>query len=122
MDAGEWWVGHVERLADLGITQGCSSEPLRYCPGGEVTRGQMASFLVSAFDLAAAPAAGFTDTASSAHRASIDALYAAGITAACSTEPLLYCPQRSTTRAQMAGFLTRALDTSNSSDASLSAP
>ena len=40
----------------------------------------------------------------------IDALFAAGITKGCSTEPLLYCPSRAVTRAQMASFLTRALE------------
>ena len=47
---------------------------------------------------------------SSVHAAAIDALYAAGITRGCSTRPLRYCPNNAVTRAQMASFLTRALD------------
>lgn len=33
------------RMADAGITVGCSADPPRYCPGEPLTRGQMAAFL-----------------------------------------------------------------------------
>ncbi|MYJ83919.1 MAG: S-layer homology domain-containing protein, partial [Acidimicrobiaceae bacterium] len=36
--ASEWWAGHVELLAQLGITAGCGTAPLRYCPERPVTR------------------------------------------------------------------------------------
>lgn len=39
----------IERFADEGITGGCGGG--RFCPGGTVTRAQMAVFLVKAFDL-----------------------------------------------------------------------
>ena len=36
VDIGVWWLPYVERLADLGITRGCSVEPARFlscrCP------------------------------------------------------------------------------------------
>jgi hypothetical protein len=41
----------IDRMAVLGITLGCSSNPPLYCPNGDVTRGQMAAFLVRAFNL-----------------------------------------------------------------------
>ena len=41
----------IERLAVLQITQGCSASPPLYCPTGDVTRAQMAAFLVRAFNL-----------------------------------------------------------------------
>ena len=41
----------IEQLARDGITGGCSASPPLYCPGGSVTRGQMAVFLVRTFDL-----------------------------------------------------------------------
>jgi hypothetical protein len=41
----------IDRMAVLNITQGCSASPPMYCPGGSVTRGQMAAFLVRAFNL-----------------------------------------------------------------------
>ena len=106
-----WWAGHAERLAELGITLGCSTEPAEYCPDRPVTRAQMASFLVRAFEIAAAEVSGFEDTANNTHRANIEALAAAGITLGCATDPPSFCPRDPTTRAQMASFLTRALAT-----------
>ena len=104
-----WWAPYADRLADLEVTSGCALAPLRYCPDRAVTRGQMATFLVRAFDLQAAAAAGFADTDGNTHQANIDALAAAGVTAGCKTDPLRYCPDRSVTRGQMATFLARAL-------------
>ena len=40
----------VEAVLAAGITQGCSTEPLLYCPDAPVTRGQMASFLARALE------------------------------------------------------------------------
>ena len=105
---GVWWESYVERLAELGVTAGCATGPERYCPDGSVTRGQMATFLRRAYGLADAEPAGFVDTGGDTHEASIDALYAAGVTAGCGTGPLRYCPQKPVTRAQMATFLLRA--------------
>jgi hypothetical protein len=48
---GAFHAGHVERLLELGITNGCATSPLRFCPEGAVTRAQMASFLARAFEL-----------------------------------------------------------------------
>ena len=109
VDSGRWWMPHVERLAVLGITSGCTTGPARFCPGDSVTRAQMATFLTDAFGLGAAPPAGFADTADNFHAANIDALAAAGITAGCTTDPLRYCPKKAVTRGQMATFLARAL-------------
>lgn len=109
VDASEWWSPHAEELANREITLGCDTGPPRYCPDRSVTRAAMASFFVRAFDLPDAPPAGFTDT-SGTHAANIDALAAAGVTKGCDkSDPLLYCPTKAVTRAQMATFLHRAL-------------
>ena len=110
VDASQWWAPFVDRLADLGVTTGCATEPARFCPHETVTRARMASFLVRAFGLPSAPPAGFADVEGGAHAANIDALAASGITSGCKTQPLRYCPNRDTTRAQMATFLVRAVD------------
>ncbi|MGH6692940.1 MAG: hypothetical protein ACREF4_19910, partial [Gammaproteobacteria bacterium] len=44
---GAW----IEDLFAAGITGGCGTGPLRYCPADFVTRGQMAVFLVRTFGL-----------------------------------------------------------------------
>ena len=108
VDAAKWWAPYVDRLADLGVTAGCATEPARFCPYETVTRAQMATFLVIAFQLPSGAPAGFADVEGGAHAAHIDALAASGITSGCSTQPFRYCPRRDTTRAEMATFLLRA--------------
>lgn len=110
VETGVWWLPFVERLAEAGITLGCATEPARFCPTEPVTRQEMASFLVRAFRLEPVEGNRFADVAAGrSHAADINALSAAGVTAGCSTEPVLYCPLRDTTRAEMATFLARAL-------------
>ena len=36
---------NIDALAAAGITVGCATDPLRYCPNQAVTRAQMATFL-----------------------------------------------------------------------------
>ena len=43
--------GNINSLATAGITLGCDTRPSRYCPGTDVTRAQMASFLHRARDI-----------------------------------------------------------------------
>ena len=107
-DPAVWWTPYVERLAELEITQGCSTSPARYCPDQPVTRGQMATFLARTFDLEDRPPAGFTDTHGNRHAEAINALAAARITTGCGENR--YCPDQPITRGQMTTFLARALN------------
>jgi len=43
---------YVEALYRSGVTGGCATGPLRFCPAAAVTRAQMASFLCRAFGIA----------------------------------------------------------------------
>ncbi len=106
----ESWAPYVERLFELGITRGCAVSPARYCPEDRVTRAQMASFLVRAFELKEAAPGPFTDISTSGHADDINALVASGVTAGCIPSlPDRYCPHTSPTRGQMATFLSRAI-------------
>ena len=110
VDEDAWDAPYITRLAELGVTAGCSSDPPRFCPDRVVSREQMATFLVRAFLMPRVDPAGFTDMgATSVHAGSIDRLAAAGITRGCATGPLRFCPGGDTTRAQMASFLARAI-------------
>ena len=112
VDDSEWWMPYVERLAELGITAGCASEPARFCPEDRVTRAHTASLLSGAFGLEAPegpPAVEFSDVGEGPHTGSIYALVDSGITAGCASEPeARFCPDRLTTRGQMASFLKQA--------------
>ncbi len=109
-DDGNVHEGAIEAIATAGITRGCNP-PVndRYCPMGDVTRGQMAAFLVRALGLPAGPSDRFVDVGASVFEDDIDRLAAAGITKGCNP-PVndRYCPEAHVTRGQMAAFLVRA--------------
>ena len=100
----------IESLVEAGITAGCNAEGDRFCPSDPVTRGQMASFLGRALGWDPLEPATFSDVGASPHAGTIEALAQAGVTAGCSTDGDLYCPDEPVTRGQMASFLVRALD------------
>jgi hypothetical protein len=96
-------------IAVEGITKGCGSTD-KYCPRREVTRAQMASFIVRANGLTPVDGNTFRDVSSSnAHRRDINALAAAGLTRGCNPPANdRFCPDKAVTRAEMASFLVRA--------------
>ncbi len=109
-----WAYDWIERLFSEGITTGCSLTPHLYCPEDPVTRAQMAVFLergINGPDYTPPAGTGmvFADVPLSYWVVDwIEKLYADGITSGCNTSPLLYCPDDSVTRAQMAKFLLKA--------------
>jgi len=115
-DDGSVFETDIEWLAQAGITQGCNPPSNdRFCPGQNVTREQMAAFLVRALDLPADGAGDpFNDDNSSIFEDDIEALAAAGITLGCNPPANdRFCPKNSVTRAQMAAFLSRAYGYTN---------
>ncbi|MCE2526974.1 MAG: S-layer homology domain-containing protein [Actinomycetia bacterium] len=110
----EHWAPYVERLFELGITRGCGVNPARYCPEERVTRAQMASFLVRAFNLEEADSGPFTDIGASGHADDINALVASGVAEGCRTNlPELFCPHTSPTVGQMRAIMQRAVELNN---------
>jgi hypothetical protein len=111
-DNGNVHEANIEAIANAGITKGCNP-PLndRYCPRGNVTRGQMAAFLNRALVLAPAASDFFTDDDGMVFEADINAVAAAGITKGCNPPTNdQFCPDDTVTREQMAAFLDRAFD------------
>lgn len=107
VDPNSEFAADIEYIAGLGVTLGCTIDGTKYCPKDPVTRGQMASFLVRAFNLPSTTTDFFADDDGNIHEADINALRAAGITTGCAAN--LYCPDAPVTRAQMAAFIRRAL-------------
>ncbi|MBI3162674.1 MAG: S-layer homology domain-containing protein [Chloroflexi bacterium] len=111
ISADYWAWPWIERLYNAGITGGCNSSPLMYCPEASVTRAQMAIFILrgmhgSAYVPPTATGAVFGDVPAGAFAADwIEQLAAEGVTAGCGGGN--YCPDASITRAQMAIFLLR---------------
>lgn len=49
--ATAWFAPSVEQIYRDGVTKGCRTDPLTYCPGDSVRRDQMASFLARALGI-----------------------------------------------------------------------
>jgi LmbE family N-acetylglucosaminyl deacetylase len=101
-------------LATEGVTKGCnpSEGNTKFCPGDNVTRGQMAAFLVRFLGLTDDGGGNtFVDDDGSIFEADIAKLAAAGITRGCNPSEgnTKFCPDDFVTREQMAAFLVRAL-------------
>jgi len=100
----------IQKLRDLGITSGCS--PTLFCPADDVTRAQMAIFMIRArygtaydFDYSASPY--YTDVPVTAFGfAWIQRMKQDSITSGCT--PTTYCPSDSIVRSDMATFVMRA--------------
>lgn len=109
---------YVEVMAKKGITGGCSTSPMRYCPYGPVTRAQMAVFLCRAAGKSwlDKPTPTFVDVPRShwaygygyIERLADSGSWACGApTGGCRVEgsQKWYCPDDPVTRQQMAKFL-----------------
>lgn len=102
---------NINRLAEAGIVGGLGAG--RYGPGQAVSRAQMASFLMRAYqfrtDETLQPAPDrFGDDNGNVHETNIDKAAEAGFTGGMA--PGVYGPSAVVSRGQMASFLARVLD------------
>jgi parallel beta-helix repeat protein len=109
---GNTFYAFIEQMAVRRITEGCDTNPLRYCPLDPVLRDQMAAFIIRAlgeFDPPDPPFQRFLDVPpSQPFYRFIDRMAVLGITNGCDVN--LYCPSLAVTRGQMAAFLVRAFN------------
>ena len=106
-DDGSTFEGAIEAIAADGITRGCNPPAnTRFCPDDQVTRGQMAIFIVRAYDLPATTLDFFTDDTGKVYEDAANRLAQAGLTQGCA--PNLYCGDDTISRGEMAAFLSRA--------------
>jgi len=102
---------YIETLYNHGVTGGCGTDPLMYCPLDPVERQQMAVFLLKAVhgsSYSPPTCKGvFTDVPCPSTFANwIEELSNEGITGGCATGT--FCPSNPVTRDQMAAFLLKA--------------
>ena len=104
----------IEAIAAEGLTVGCSVDYPWYCPGDEVLRSGMATFIVRSLseeDNLPAYQGYFDDVPEGAwYTPYVERLYELGITEGCDTDPLRYCPLDSVLRSEMAVFLVRQVE------------
>jgi hypothetical protein len=110
----EWMEAWIKAFYYAGVTTGCGINPLIYCPENNVTRAEMAVFLLRAMHgggyVPPAPTHDFADvpvTGKEWMEPWIEQFYAEGITTGCGGGN--YCPENNVTRAEMAVFVLRAL-------------
>ncbi len=106
-----YYYSAVNLLSTQNITSGCGINPALYCPAENVTRAEMAIFIVRGivesdnFTYSSTPY--FNDVPATAFGFQwIQKLYELGITAGCGNGD--YCPDSVVTRDQMAIFVIRA--------------
>jgi hypothetical protein len=108
-DDGDVHEGSIEAIFAAGLTFGCDTRHIRFCPDDQVTRAEMAAFLARALSLPASPDDRFIDDNSSQFEEAINKVAAAGITLGCNPPAnTRFCPDRRVTRAEMATFLVRS--------------
>ena len=90
------------------MIHGCNANGDAFCPNEGLTRAQMAKMLVRALGLPASEADYFEDDEGSVYESDINAIAALGITNGCGFG--LYCPDAVMSRAQVAAFISRALE------------
>jgi hypothetical protein len=115
--ASFWAAPFIEQKLRTGLTAGCATNPLRFCPDNLLSRAEAAVLLLRirhGGTYVPPPATGqvFADVPVT-HWALrwIERLYAEGLTAGCNTAPRMYCPDSPVTAGQLDLFLGRVLGT-----------
>jgi hypothetical protein len=113
----EWQEAWVDQFYREGITGGCATTPLAFCPEQPVTRAAMAVFILRTLQGASytpPPASHFFADLPVAGKEWmepwVDELYRRGITTGCGTGPLVFCPENPVKRQAMAAFIVRAFN------------
>ena len=111
---GYWAYDFIESLYQAGITGGCATNPLRYCPENSVTRAEMAIFILRGMyggsyqPPGVGASTGFFDVPTGQWAAPwIKQLAAEGVTSGCGGGN--YCPNDPVSRDQMALFILRGI-------------
>ncbi|MGA3027401.1 MAG: S8 family serine peptidase, partial [Bryobacteraceae bacterium] len=118
VQTGDTFFDAANLMFDAGVTTGCvqsaSSQTRQFCPDANITRQEMAAFIVRAVTGTTNPAIYnttpyFQDVpASNPFFAHIQKLMELGITTGCSQNPPEFCPTDTIPRWEMAMFMIRA--------------
>ncbi len=107
---------YIYGIAGAGVMFGGTpvcSDSLHFCPDGVVTRADMADYLFRGIHGLNTPPPVYQNTFADVsfndyNSFYIQGIYNDGITAGCSSSPMLYCPNVPVTRAQMSVFVWKA--------------
>jgi hypothetical protein len=105
-DDGSVHEADIEKLVATGVTRGCSTQPMLYCPDQSITRGQIAAFINRALALPETDHDWFADDDGNEFESDINSVMSAGIGFGCADGS--YCPDEPLLRQEMATLLVRA--------------
>jgi hypothetical protein len=114
---GDYNADYIQGVWDDGITAGCHTDPLLFCPNFFIIRGQMAVFIEKGLrgaDYVPPPCTGYFDdvvcptTPDDPYGDYIEQLYNDGIAVGCLQTPPLFCPNVPIPNEQMAVFIVKA--------------
>ena len=108
---GSQFFDYISLMYNNGITGGCNTSPLMYCPTSDLTREQMAVFMVVGLDLALGDALSYPQTpyfqdvpTTSVYFPFVQRFAQLGITGGCTSSPPDFCPTNTINQEQMAVF------------------
>ena len=102
---------YIEKIYARGVTAGCNTAPLLYCPDVTISRDQIAVFIDRALSWAPAnPVQGlFADMEPTYWGTPFaETLYQQGVTAGCSANPLKFCPAFQLSKAEIVTMIRSA--------------
>jgi|GEM_PF-2995073 hypothetical protein len=116
--ATHWAYSYIKNLLDNGITAGCATNPLQYCPNDPVTNAQAAIFTFKSWQTidstlnTSAPSTPTYSDIPSTHWAYpyIEALASRGVKWYCDESARKFCPDANITRAAITHPVISALD------------
>jgi|GEM_PF-2303676 len=110
--ANHWAYPYIEAMYAHGLTAGCATNPLRYCPDASVNRGQMALFLSVALGLSMTDTTQRFADVNSLHPlyTYIQAISENGIMDGCGGGN--FCPTSTISRREMARIAVRTMNSS----------
>jgi hypothetical protein len=109
-DDGHLLEDHLNRASAGGVFLGCSPNRL-VCPDADISRAELATVLVRAFDLETASPATFADVPQSHWAQSfIGIMGGLEISIGCVADGTLFCPEGFATRGEIALFIYRTMN------------
>lgn len=108
-DNGSGHEGAIEAIYSEGITAGCDSRGIRYCPDQPISRAEVAVFLSRALGVPSSTSDYFVDDDGRWFEEAVNRMADARIAVGCNPpEYTEFCPDRGLTRAEMASLMVRA--------------
>lgn len=108
---------YIEAIYKAGITNGCSASPRMFCPNSNVSKDQLAAFMMRTWQkldptkvYVTPPVASYADVPTTyGMYKEVESIKYYGIDISCSSSPLSYCPSVSAKRSEVAETVAKIM-------------